>query len=62
MKMAKKKSKARVVKAFDYERGKSNTKRDKARAALPPGRRISAKGNAYTETRKNRADIKGKKI
>jgi len=37
-------------------KGKSNTKRDRQRQALPPGKRISSSGRRYTETRKNRAD------
>ena len=33
-------------------------KRDKGRKALPPGVRISKTGKKYTETRRNRTDIR----
>ena len=36
--------------------GKSDTKRDKARKALHPGKRISEAGNVYYERRKKRSD------
>ena len=42
--------------------GKSNTKKDAARKALAPGKRISKTGNTYWETRKNRSDVPGKNI
>ena len=42
--------------------GKSNKKRDSARLALPPGKRLSKWGNIYYETRKNRSDKVGSKI
>lgn len=35
---------------------------DKARKALPPGRRLSKDGNIYYERRRNRTDIPGKLI
>ena len=38
--------------------GSTNIKRDFARSALPPGKRISKTGNIYYETRKNRSDLK----
>ena len=36
--------------------GTSNKKRDEARKALMPGKRISKSGKVYWETRKNRSD------
>jgi hypothetical protein len=42
--------------------GSSNKKADAARKAMPPGKRTSASGKTYTETRKNRTDKKGSKI
>lgn len=36
--------------------GTSNKKRDAARKALMPGKRISKNGKVYWETRKNRSD------
>ena len=37
---------------------KHNIRRDAARVALPPGKRISAKGNKYYEYRVNRSDLR----
>ena len=34
---------------------------DAQRVAKPPGRRVSASGNVYTETRQNRSDKNRKK-
>lgn len=42
--------------------GKSSMPRDKARKALPPGKRISKTGKVYYETRKNRSDSIGSMI
>jgi len=42
--------------------GSSNVKRDKERKALRSGKRISATGKIYWETRKNRSDIIGSNI
>lgn len=42
--------------------GRTNIKRDIARKALAPGKRISKTGNIYWEGRKNRSDKPGKKI
>ena len=39
-----------------------DTERDKKRKALLPGKRISKSGKVYWETRKNRSDVKGKKV
>jgi len=53
-------SKRKMVKVFTYQTGvRKSIKADKRRKALPAGRRISANGNPYTETRKNRSDKKG---
>ncbi len=41
--------------------GTSDTKRDSARKALMPGKRISKTGKTYWEGRKNRSDSKGSK-
>jgi hypothetical protein len=39
--------------------GTSNKAKDLQRKAKPPGKRTSAKGKVYTETRKNRSDKPG---
>ena len=36
-----------------------NILRDSTRSALPPGKRISASGKEYWESRKNRSDVPG---
>lgn len=38
--------------------GRSNYARDAVRPALPPGKRVSAKGRVYYERRENRSDYK----
>jgi len=43
------------------QRGKSKTKADKTRHALKAGKRKTAWGSTYWETRKNRSDSGGKK-
>lgn len=43
-----------------WQTGKTNLESDAKRAALPPGRRISASGKKYTETRRNRSDLNRK--
>ena len=49
----------KIIKILE-QRGKMPIiKLDKARKALPPGKRISAKGKVYFETRKNRSDKLG---
>ena len=45
-----------------HQIGRSSMPRDKARKALAPGKRISASGKTYWETRKNRTDFPGTKI
>jgi len=52
----------KVVKEFDYQRGKSNKRVDSRRAALPPGKRISKSGKIYFESRKNRSDLTGSNV
>lgn len=47
--------KAELIKYLP-QRGNSNEKKDAARWAISPGKRISKKGNIYWETRKNRSD------
>jgi len=42
------------------QRGTSNIVKDKSLKAKPPGTRKSKSGLYYTETRKNRSDVKGK--
>ena len=51
----------KVVKELK-QRGKSDLKRDKAREALSPGKRISKSGKVYWETRKNRSDKTGSRV
>ena len=46
-----------VVRKFAYQKGKSNVRVDRRRAALPPGKRISKTGKVYWESRKNRSDL-----
>jgi hypothetical protein len=55
--------KAAVATKSAYKQtGSSNKLYDAARKAMPPGKRTSASGKTYTETRKNRTDKKGSKI
>jgi len=54
-------SRARVLKELEQV-GKSDKLRDETRTAYPPGKRVSKNGNVYWETRKNRSDVRGKKI
>ena len=42
--------------------GTSDKKKDSARKALTPGKRISKSGKVYWETRKNRSDVPGSKV
>lgn len=51
----------RVLKASTRQTGRSNTKLDKARKAMQPGKRRSASGKIYYEYRKNRTDRRGRK-
>ena len=52
----------KVVYTRDHQTGTSKKSRDKARKALPPGKRISKTGNVYYEYRRNRSDLPGEKI
>ena len=45
--------------AAKKQTGKSNIAKDKARKALSPGQRVSAKGKKYYEYRRNRSDVPG---
>lgn len=49
-----------IVKTSPKQSGRlSNFKRDVSRKALPPGKRLSASGKPYWETRRNRTDLEG---
>lgn len=52
----------RVLKATYKQTGTSSMVRDKKRKAMQPGKRRSASGRTYTETRKNRSDIRGSRV
>lgn len=52
----------RVLKATYKQTGTSETTRDKKRKAMQPGKRRSASGRIYNETRKNRSDIRGTRV
>ena len=52
----------RVLKATNKQTGTSSTARDKKRKAMQPGKRRSASGRIYTETRKNRSDLRGSRV
>jgi len=52
----------RTIHTVNYQRGKSNTRKDAKRHALTPGRRRSRSGRKYNETRKNRSDKRGSRI
>jgi hypothetical protein len=54
--------KPKVKTIASHQTGKTNIKRDKARNALPAGKRISKFGKVYYEYRKNRSDLVGSKI
>lgn len=51
-----------VLKATTRQTGKSHTERDKALPAMQPGKRRSASGRIYYETRKNRSDLRGRRV
>lgn len=51
-----------VLKASTRQTGESNKKRDSARKALAPGKRRAASGGVYYEYRKNRSDVRGKRV
>lgn len=48
--------------AAKKQTGKSNIAKDKARKALSPGQRVSAKGKKYYEYRRNRSDVPGQML
>ena len=52
----------RVLKATTRQSGKSDAARDRKRKAMQPGKRRSASGRVYIETRKNRSDRKGSRV
>lgn len=51
-----------VLKASHKQTGTSHVKRDSARKAMQPGKRRSASGRVYTETRRNKSDIRGRRV
>ncbi len=51
-----------VLKASTWQTGSTDIKRDSARKAMAPGKRRSARGRVYYEYRKNRSDVRGKRI
>ena len=53
-----------VLKGSSRQTGTTNVKRDAAikKRAMQPGKRRSAAGNVYYEYRKNRSDLRGKKV
>ena len=60
-KTTKRKTGTRVTKVVTKRRGKTTPKADKKRHALKAGKRKTAKGSTYWETRKNRSDAGGKR-
>lgn len=53
--------KSKVIKKLDYQIGaRKSVSADKKRKAKAPGKRRTAWGTVYWETRKNRSDLKGK--
>jgi len=50
----------RVIKAVDFQRGRSKTSIDKKRKAMKPGKRKSKNRKIYYEYRKNRSDLREK--
>ena len=63
MNFLKDRRKPKVKFKASHQTGKSKDKaRDKARKALPPGKRISKTGNVYYEYRRNRSDMPGEKV
>ena len=48
-----------IIRAVNYQTGRSNLMADRRREALPPGLRRSRSGRRYWETRKNRSDLRG---
>ena len=52
-------SRARAAAKASYQTGRSDSARDSARPAMPPGKRKSPSGGFYYERRKNRSDKPG---
>lgn len=48
----------KVLETVKFQKGKTHMKIDKIKEAMPPGKRLSKKGNIYYEYRKNRTDLK----
>ena len=49
-----------LIKRSNRQIGRSNTRLDRKRKALPPGQRETWYGHKYTERRKNRSDLKNR--
>ena len=62
MNLMKDRRKPKVKTIATHQTGTSVKSLDKARKALPPGKRISKTGNIYYEYRANRSDMPGEKI
>ena len=56
------KSKSKLLKRLPQTGKRKSITADKARKAGGSGKRVSATGNKYWETRRNRSDQKGKRI
>ena len=52
----------KVLKASTRQTGKSNLTIDQKRKAMAPGKRRSASSRIYYEYRKNRSDVRGRKV
>lgn len=48
----------RVLRSVKWQRGRSNTAKDRRLKAMKPGKRVSRTRRIYWETRKNRSDLK----
>jgi hypothetical protein len=53
---------AKKKKIYKQTGVRKSIKLDKKRKAKLPGKRVSKSGKIYYETRRNRSDIKGKRI
>lgn len=54
--------KKRKVKKYKQTGSRKSITHDRALKAKAPGKRRSASGNKYTETRRNRSDRKGSRL
>jgi len=52
----------KVLRARRTQTGTSDRDVDKGRKAMSPGKRRSASGKIYYEARKNRSDVRGRKV